>query len=398
MLFNGANVAENIDISANGGRALFLRNVANVTMDLNDVETIHFKALGGADNIVVGDLSGTDVTTVKIDLAGAAGGGDGQADTTTVNGTVGGDVITVADQGGDIVVTGLPAEVRLQNADGALDRLILNGLGGDDVINASGLDAGEIGLTFNGGLGADLFIGSQGDDLMNGGDGNDTALMGAGNDVFVWNPGDDNDIVEGQAGTDKLLFNGANISETIDIEANGGRARFFRDVANVTMDLNDVETIHFNALGGADTIKVHDLSGTDVDKVSLDLAGTIGGSGGDGQVDTIEIEATNGADVIQVVNDNGVIKVIGLAATIEIFNFDANDRIVIKGLAGDDVIEASGLSGMLLTGHGGDGDDVLIGSAGADALNGEAGDDALNGGAGQDILNGGAGDNVLIQD
>ena len=65
------NVAENIDILANGGRALFLRDVANVTMDLDDVETIDFSALGGADNIVVGDLSGTDVTSVAIDLRGA---------------------------------------------------------------------------------------------------------------------------------------------------------------------------------------------------------------------------------------------------------------------------------------------------------------------------------------
>ena len=71
---------------ANGGRALFIRDVANVTMDLNDVEHIEFRALGGADNIVVGDLSGTDVTRIDIDLRGPNGGGDGAADTVTVNG------------------------------------------------------------------------------------------------------------------------------------------------------------------------------------------------------------------------------------------------------------------------------------------------------------------------
>src|SRR6476619_7148356 len=87
MLFCGANIAENIDISAYGGRALFVRNIANVTMDLNDVEHIDFRALGGADNIVIGDLSGTDVTEVNIDLRGPNGGGDGAADTVTVNGT-----------------------------------------------------------------------------------------------------------------------------------------------------------------------------------------------------------------------------------------------------------------------------------------------------------------------
>ena len=53
MLFNGANVGEKIDISANGGRALFTRNIANIIMDLNDVERVDFRALGGSDFINV---------------------------------------------------------------------------------------------------------------------------------------------------------------------------------------------------------------------------------------------------------------------------------------------------------------------------------------------------------
>ena len=107
-------------------------------------------------------------------------------------------------------------------------------------------------------------------------------FMGAGDDTFVWNPGDDNDTLEGQDGTDTMLFNGAVIAENINISANGGRALFTRDIANVAMDLNDVETIDFNALGGADIITVNDLSGTDVQKVNIDLAGTVGGTTGDG--------------------------------------------------------------------------------------------------------------------
>ena len=58
MQFNGANISENIDISANGRARCFIRDVANITMDLNDVERIDFKALGGADNITVGDMTG----------------------------------------------------------------------------------------------------------------------------------------------------------------------------------------------------------------------------------------------------------------------------------------------------------------------------------------------------
>jgi len=62
-----------------------------------------------------------------------------------------------------------------------------------------------------------------------------------------------------------------------------------------------------------------------------------------------------------------------------------------------DVIEASGLSGIQLTANGGDGDDVLIGSAGNDEIHGGAGDDVLIGGPGQDVLDGGTGNNVVIQ-
>ena len=402
MLFFGANIAENIEISANGGRVLFSRDVANVTMDLNGVEHIDFRALGGADNIVVGDLSGTDVTEVNIDLRGPNGGGDGAADNVTVNGTNAavGDQIVIAGDAGGVTVSGLQATVNMFFQEQANDRLTINGLAGDDVLNATSLKADGIQLTMNGGLGADLFLGSQGDDLINGGDGNDTALMGAGDDVFVWNPGDDNDTIEGQDGVDTLLFNGANIAENIDISANGGRLEFLRNVANVSMDLNDVEHIDFNALGGADNIVVNDLSGTDVTEVNINLAGTLGGSAGDNQPDTITINATSGDDVIQIVGDANGVTILGLATTVNISGFDAaNDRIVINELAGDDVIEASGLAAgaIQLTANGGNGDDILIGGDGNDTLNGEAGDDVLLGGPGQDVLDGGAGDNVVIQ-
>src|SRR5262249_11447810 len=158
-----------------------------------------------------------------------------------------------------------------------------------DVIDASSLAAGAIQLTMNGGLGNDVFLGSAGGDLINGGDGNDVALMGAGDDVFVWNPGDDNDIVEGQGGIDRLDFNGANVAENIPISANGGRVLFLRDIANVVMDLNDVELIRFQALGGADNIVINDLSGTDVTAagIHVDLGGGTGG--GDGAVDTVTV-------------------------------------------------------------------------------------------------------------
>ncbi len=396
LLFFGSNTSENIDIVANGGRVLFLRNVANVTMDLNDLEEIEFRALGGADNIVIGDLSGTDVTMIGLDLRGPNGGPDEAADSVTVNGTNGSDIFGAAGDSGGINVFGLHTTVNIFHQEQSLDHLTLNGLGGDDTIDATSLEADGIQLTMNGGLGNDVFLGSEGNDLINGGDGNDVALMGAGDDTFVWNPGDDNDTLEGQDGFDRMIFNGSNASENIDISANGGRVTFFRNVANVVMDLNDVEGIDYNALGGADIVVVNDLSGTDVTEVNLNLTEAANVAG----ADTVIVRGTSGDDVAVVFGDPSFVSVLGLAAQINVTGAEATlDSLVIGTLGGDDVVEASGLTAgtIQLTADGGEGNDVLIGSEGADVLFGGDGDDVLIGGNGLDVLDGGTGDNVVIQ-
>jgi Ca2+-binding RTX toxin-like protein len=398
LVFNGANVGENIDISANGSRVRLFRDVGNVTMDLNSIEHIQLATLGGADTVTVNDLTGTGVTQVALDLSATPGSGqgDGQADTVILNGTAGDDKISVVSSGTSVVVNGLAEQVTIKGFDAGLDNLVINGLGGDDTIDASKLRAGQVNLTLNGGDGNDTIIGSQGNDTVIGGRGNDVTFLGAGDDTFVWNPGDGSDIVEGQAGNDTLLFNGANVAENIDIAANGSRVRFTRDVANIVMDLNGVENIDFNALGGADTITVEDLTGTNVSQVKVDLSATPGSGQGDGAVDTVVVNGTAGNDVITVVNNNGVVTVTGLSETVTITGFEATDKLVINGLGGDDVIQASGLFGMQLVANGGDGNDVLIGGLGGSTLSGGNGDDILIGGTGVDVLDGGPGSNVLI--
>ncbi len=338
MIFFGSNASESINITPNGGRALFLRDIASVTMDLDDVESIDFRALGGVDTMTVGDLTGTDLKQVGLDLRGPNGGGDAAADTVTVSGSNSNDVFSASGDASGVSVLGLQASIRISNAEAALDRLILNAIGGDDVVNASTLEASGIQLSLNGGLGADTLIGSKGGDQINGGDGNDTALMGAGNDTFTWNPGDDNDVIEGQSGTDTLLFNGANVAEIIDISANGGRVRFFRNVANVVMDLNDTEIITYNALGGADAIVVNSVSGTDVTTVNLDLASTIGGALGDGAADTITVNGTAAVDVFNITANAGVVSTSTIGAVVNIKQSEvALDRLIVNGLGGVDL-------------------------------------------------------------
>ena len=395
LQFNGSNANENIDVSANGSRVRFFRDVANITMDLNGIEKVNFAALGGADQMTVNDLTGTDLVQVNLDLAATPGGtaGDGQQDTVIVNGTNAADNIRIVHPADGIArVKGLAAQVNILHPE-ATDQLRVNALGGNDTVDASGLAAGIISLTLDGGDGDDELTGSAGDDLIVGGRGNDAAFMGAGNDTFVWNPGDGSDLVEGQAGFDTMQFNGANVSENIGISANGSRLRFTRDVGNITMDVNGTERINFEALGGADNIVVNDLTGTNVAQVNLNL-------GPDGQVDRVTVNGTAGNDNITVLGGPGSVSVLGLAASVNITNPEAaNDQLIVNALAGDDVVQASGLAAgaIQFTANGGSGDDVLIGSAGDDVLTGGDGDDVLIGGPGLDVLDGGAGNNTLIQ-
>ena len=222
--------------------------------------------------------------------------------------------------------------------------------------------------------------------------------MGPGDDTFVWNPGDDNDTLEGEEDFDTLLFNGANIAEGIEISASGERARFFRNIANVTTDLGGVEAIDFAAVGGADLIVVRDLSSTDLVEVNLALA-TLAGTG-DGQADGVVVEGTGGDDVALVSGDASGVAVIGLAAQVNITGAeDPADALTIGTYAGDDVVDASGLAtpSIRLAADGGADHDVLIGGDGNDTLMGGDGDDVLLGGPGLDALDGGPGDNIVIQ-
>jgi Ca2+-binding RTX toxin-like protein len=398
LLFNGANVAEVFNISANGGRALLTRNIANIVMDIDGVEHIDLNTLGGADAVTVQNLSATDLTEININQAASNGAGDAQIDSVTVNGTNGPDAVTVVGSGTDYAVLGLQAQVKVHGSE-PTDRLAVLAGGGNDSVSAVALPAGVVSLTIDGQGGDDTILGSQGADVLLGGDGNDfvdgnqgadTSALGAGDDVFQWDPGDGSDIVDGETGSDILLFNGANVSERIDISASGARARFSRDVANITMDLGGIDRIDFKALGGADVITVNDLTGTDVKLINLALAGPNGG--GDGQPDTVTVTGTNAADSVLVSGSGSTASVAGLAATVAITSSEGgNDVLFLNTLGSADVVDASGLAaGVIgLQIRGGSDADTLIGSAGDDTF-------VWNPGDGSDVVEGRDGFDTLL--
>ena len=129
-----------------------------------------------------------------------------------------------------------------------------------------------------GGSGNELFVGGRGRDFVDGNGGADTAFLGDGNDTFVWDPGDGNDTVDGGFGFDTHVFNGAGGNEIFAATAVGGRVRFTRNTGSIVMDLNDIEALDVNALGGTDSVTINDLAGTGLTDVTVDLASLIRGT------------------------------------------------------------------------------------------------------------------------
>jgi Ca2+-binding RTX toxin-like protein len=146
MQFNGANVNETMSLSANGSRAVFLRDVASIRMDMNDIETFDLNALGGNDNVTVDNLEGTSIRHANIDLSAATGDPDQQADTVTVNGTDQSDHIHVSAPYGHIDVAGLRAHTQITGSDATMDHLQVNTLDGNDKVSVDRAVSALIGV------------------------------------------------------------------------------------------------------------------------------------------------------------------------------------------------------------------------------------------------------------
>jgi Ca2+-binding RTX toxin-like protein len=255
LQFNGSNAGEDMDVSANGARVRFTRNVGAITMDLGTLERINVRTLGGVDNVTVGDVVRTPLTLVDVDESATGGTGDGSKDNVIVNGTSGPDRVTATSPTpGTALISGLAAKVQVDNAESDQDLVTVNGLAGDDTFVSSVGVTGPSAIAVNGGEDADTarylgspdgdqifmanngtaarvgtpgtsgldvagveetdVLGLDGDDTIqgqngistlthftiDGGDGDDTLGGGDGNDTLTGGPGDDH--VDGNRGND----------------------------------------------------------------------------------------------------------------------------------------------------------------------------------------------------
>jgi Ca2+-binding RTX toxin-like protein len=158
--------------------------------------------------------SGTDTVEIR-------GGDESETFTTTANGTR----VRFDRLGSDPFVLDI----------GTCENLILNANGGNDTFSAVGNLAALIAITVDGGAGDDTLLGSNGIDVLRGGADHDFIDGQQGNDVILLapattrcngTPATANDVIEGEAGADRLVFNGSATNEIFDLSANGRRVRF----------------------------------------------------------------------------------------------------------------------------------------------------------------------------
>ncbi|MBD8525423.1 CHRD domain-containing protein [Pseudomarimonas arenosa] len=294
-----------------------LRFVGPFTIDIVGTEVLEVNGGDGDDTL---DASGLPAGLIAVELTGGAGsdtvigsagddtliwnpgdgsdtndGGDGD-DRVVVNGSSGNNVFSVGTAGVapgfDLRFVG-PFTIDIVRS----EVLEVNGMEGDDSINASGLPAGLIALELTGGPGSDTLIGSAGDDTL------------------IWNPGDGSDTNDGGDGDDRVVVNGSSGNNVFSMGTAGVAPGFdLRFVGPFTIDIVRSEVLEVNGLGGDDSINA---SGLPAGLIALELNG---GAGND------QITGSAGDDVLRGGDQNDTL--VGLLGTDQVFGEDGNDTLI----------------------------------------------------------------------
>ena len=301
------------------------KKVDGIRTDLKD-GTLRVKGGDGGQRVAL-RLKAGDPSRIQVDA-----GDDGSADFSFDRRDVNAIKVKLGD-GND--------SARIDDANGAFTDAIPTTVAGAD--GNDSLEGGQVQVAAEN----ETYKGGDGNDLVDGGKGADTAYLGAGTDTFRWDNGEGSDVIEGQDGTDTMVFNGAAIAENVTLTANGGRLTFFRVQGNVTMDTNDVEIVDDNPLGGADSVTVNDLTGTDVVQTNLDLAAALGGNAPDGLDENVIVNGTNGDDNIAVNGNGSGADVIGLATAVSVRHADRTDSLSVNTLTGTDNVAVNGVAGLI---------------------------------------------------
>ena len=351
----------------------YLEAADNALFEIRNGNELHFKTAPDFENPLDGDADNSYLINVIIEETSQnpgqsfefpAAGSIGQtqlfrvtvtdvAETETLTGTAGDDVIDVTEVNGSVTAT---INGTTQQFAGVQSLTINSGDGNDQV-------------TFTGAMGVTI-DGGNGDDTLTGGSGPDVIMGGAGNDTITGNDGADllDGGLQADSGTNVNFIDGGNGPDTIIGGAgvdtiDGGRGA---DTIN-TFEGNDI----ISGGNGNDLIN----AGTGNDSIAGGPANdTINAGPGDDSV-----SGGTGQDII--LGGSGVDDLLGGPSADDIQGGPGNDTI--RGGDGADTLS------------GGTGDDNVSGNTGSDSISGDAGNDVLSGNSGNDTLIGGGGNDTL---
>lgn len=270
-------------------------------------------------------------------------------------------LLTVTDDDGGSEQYSLDIQIGTSNSEtilldnnsfsGLTDGVLVLGLGGDDVIDATGVTNPAISLVLDGGSGLDVLYGGSGNDIYVLADGNDAA------NVQPWGSISVSTIIPNTAGSDTYLLTPNSTLSVFD-DSGSNTLDFQRSAFGVTLDLSVVSS-------GSASLQDVAPAGTSPATHYVALQGAFAGLNGTGFIDTLTagnnstIRAGAGADRLAV-----------KAGTVGASVF---------GGADDDLLTVTG-SGIAALNFGGDsGNDLLVNQGTISGL-------TFSGGADQDLL------------
>ncbi len=405
--FNGANIGEKFDVSRNGKRVRLTRDIGNVTMDLDTLERVSLRTLGGADSVVTGELAGTATKSVDVDLRGFDGNGDTLADTVTARGTDNADSLKIGGSGGAVAVSGTGAETRVSGGE-AIDAVNVAAAGGADTVTANVGIPGVAEVNIDGGDGADTekYVGtadadqiaviangtevrtdapatapvdaSAVEDLVlqgldgadtitsvgnvasltkltyDGGSGGDTLLGGNGGDILLGGPGED--FVDGNQGSDRALLGDGN-----------DRAQWDPGDSNDTVEGQGGEdALDFNGSNIGENIEVS-ANGTRV-RLTRDIAGIVTDLA---TLEKLTVHARGGTDTVSV---NELAGTAAKSVNVDLEQFGGGgdavaDTVIDRGTDNADSVKVGGSGGAVAVSGSSGAETRVSGGEAIDAVN-----------------------------
>jgi Ca2+-binding RTX toxin-like protein len=293
----------------------------------------------------------------------------------TVEGRDANDELTVStSSGGEVDIAGFTYGVKLDSTAPA-DTLTIDGNDGDDVITAIDGVESEITLVFNGGQGNDALTGDgtlngdAGNDTLTGLDGNNVLNGGDGDDVLNLSDGDD--TLSGGAGFDIVNYNGTEADDTLSL-TEAASVITVGGVVTGTADVTaaDLERIDVDGGNGDDDIDLSGLSiealvnggaGNDDINASGVTASSVTISGGDGD------DALAGGSVADEISGGaGDDTITGNAGNDSVYGGADSDTFVWDNGDGSDLVEGgTGVDHQIVNGSTASGDTVNITANGA---------------------------------